>query len=1085
MRNEGPLQSGRISATSETTDSAAVWVRVLGDVAIELNGSAMPLPKSLGAVALLGWLAIHPGTRLRAEIASSLWPDVADASARGSVRSALWSLRQALNAQADFVLDTSRHRIGLRNVSVDYRCFEELVAAGQIDDALALTSGELLTGLNHEWAMLARETHRDRLIALLAASSDAAAADGDHVVATARARAAMDLNPLSESAARLLMHRYVDAGDRSVALDVYRRIVARLRRELKIAPSQETCRLAQSIRMQNPGPPHKAAIVQNLPMQLTSFVGREAEISEVRQLLADHRLVTLTGAGGVGKTRLAVQIATQIVAASGDAVCYVDLAPIVDPDLVPLTVAHAFGLPDQAGRSTMNTLTHFIADRHVLVVLDNCEHLLDATAALIAGLLGKCPRLTVSATSREPIGVAGEVIRRVPCLSVAGEAVELFTDRARQVRPDFTLTNDNAAAVTEICVRLDGLPLAIELAAARVRALSLGEIADGLHDRFRLLTGGARTLLRRQQTLRASVDWSHALLTQPEQVQFRRLGVFMGGFDLDAAHAVATDGDLRRDQVLDQLTLLIDKSLVVAEDIRGHTRYRLLETMRQYALEKLVESGQARAVGNRHRDHYTALAARLDTPPADGFARLVDLAVIEIGNLRAAFTYCRENDDTERAMQLASSLQPLWATRGRLREGSAWFDAVLTAQPTDHAVASAVRARALADRAGLDAMMRQQTMEQAEQAVAIARDIGDSALLARALTSCCAITTDRPHIARPYFTEAIALAQSLGDRWMLSDIHGWQAYGAIVAGDPIAARAVNEQGGKLADAIGDGFNSRRCRAGLGWAQIMQGELASAVAQFDKVLSEAEAAQDVISLILGHMGRSYALAYQGETRAALAAAGATVAAAAEVGGLAESAAHAALATAAVAAGDVVAAQRASEVIIKNVTTQGAINVQRMAQVALADRDVVAARRWADEAVSTTAGWHHMLALTTRARVARANGEDQQAKRDIQAALACGAVIQARVGVADILECLAQITCDCGDFRKAASLVGAAERFRECIGEIRFSIDQASYEASITTLRKAMTEHKFACALTDGATLSPDEAVTYALGDSPRP
>ena len=245
----------------------------------------------------------------------------------------------------------------------------------------------------------------------------------------------------------------------------------------------------------------------------------------------------------------------------------------------------------------------------MLVVLDNCEHLLDACAALMMALLEACPGLTLLTTSREPIGVAGEVSWRVPSLSLADEAVELFSDRARRARADFEITDDNLAAVSEICRRLDGVPLAIELAAARVRALSLAEILDSLHDRFRLLTGGARTAVRRQQTLRASVDWSHALLTDPERVLFRRLAAFMGGFDLGAAQTVAGAGDVQRYQVLDQLTLLVDKSLVVADDSRGRTRYRLLETVRQYALEKLGESGEADVVRTRHRDYYTSLAA--------------------------------------------------------------------------------------------------------------------------------------------------------------------------------------------------------------------------------------------------------------------------------------------------------------------------------------------------------------------------------------------------------------------------------------------------------------------------------------------
>ena len=276
---------------------------------------------------------------------------------------------------------------------------------------------------------------------------------------------------------------------------------------------------------------------QHLPVQLTSFVGRETDIAQVGGLVAKNRLVTLTGAGGVGKTRLAIQIAGQIANEFADGVWYADLAPITDPDLAPITMARALGLPDQPGRSTKDTLSRFVADRQLLVVLDNCEHLLDASAELVVALLGAAPGLTLLATSREPIGVAGELTWRVPSLPLADEAIELFTDRARRARPDFAVSDENASTVCEICRRLDGVPLAIELAAARVRALSPAEILDSLHDRFRLLTGGARTAVRRQQTLRASVDWSHALLTEPERVLFRRLAVFSGGFDLGAAQA--------------------------------------------------------------------------------------------------------------------------------------------------------------------------------------------------------------------------------------------------------------------------------------------------------------------------------------------------------------------------------------------------------------------------------------------------------------------------------------------------------------------------------------------------------------------
>ena len=410
----------------------------------------------------------------------------------------------------------------------------------------------------------------------------------------------------------------------------------------------------------------KTARSHNLPAQLTSFVGRAGQIDEVRALLLDNRLVTLTGAGGAGKTRLAVEVAGQLAEEFEDGVWWVDLAPVADPVVVPITVARTLGLPDQPGRSPLETVQRFIGDRKILLLLDNCEHLLDACGDAITTLLNGCPQLTILTTSREPISVPGEVTWRVPSLSLHDEAVALFTDRAQRARPTFRAAGDDADLVADICRRLDGMPLAIELAAARVRALSLRQIADSLNDRFRLLTGGARNALRRQQTLRASVDWSHALLTEAEQILFRRLGVFMDGFDLEAAQAVAATTEAEQFQILDQLSLLVDKSLVIADDESGVMRYRLLETVRQYALEKLGESGEADVVRNRHRDHYVA-----PQPRWKATMRLIGWAEAEIGNLRAAHTWSIDLAEFEPALRLLSSLQRLWETRGRMAEGIA------------------------------------------------------------------------------------------------------------------------------------------------------------------------------------------------------------------------------------------------------------------------------------------------------------------------------------------------------------------------------------------------------------------------------
>ena len=521
----------------------------------------------------------------------------------------------------------------------------------------------------------------------------------------------------------------------------------------------------------------------------------------IREALADNRLVTLTGAGGAGKTRLAVQVAATIATEFADGAWYVDLAPITDPDVVPVTVARALGLPDQPGQPTMDVLLRFIRDRQMLLLLDNCEHLLDASAELITGLLGACPALTLLTTSREPIGVAGEVSWRVPSLSLADEAIELFSDRARRTKPEFRVTSDNAEIVTEICRRLDGLPLAIELAAARVRALSPAEIVDSLHDAFRLLTGGARTAVRRQQTLRASVDWSHSMLSEPEQVLFRRLAVFLGGFDLDAAQAVAGGGEVERYQILDQLTLLVDKSLVVADDSPHGTRYRLLETVRQYAQEKLGESREGDDVRARHRDHYTAMAALLDAPADADHERRLERAETEIDNLRAAFAWSRESSDTDLALELASALQPLWLTRGRHQEGLNWLGAALADNGPESPDTSAARVRASADKALLMSFRGMSIgLDDAERTLATARELGDPALVARALTACGALANahDR-ELAGTYFAEAAELARDLGDSRWLGQILALEWMTARVWNEPVAAQVAAEEGIRIAD----------------------------------------------------------------------------------------------------------------------------------------------------------------------------------------------------------------------------------------------------------------------------------------------
>jgi predicted ATPase/class 3 adenylate cyclase/DNA-binding NarL/FixJ family response regulator len=837
-----------------------------------------------------------------------------------------------------------------------------------------------------------------------------------------------------------------------------------------------------------------AVAAHHLPAQLTTFVGRHTQMADIRALLADNRLVTLTGAGGAGKTRLAIEVARETTDELADGVWYVDLAPITHPGMVPLTVARALGLPDQPGSSITETLLRFVRDRQMLFVLDNCEHLLDASAAVVNDILGSCSKVTILATSREPLMVAGEVNWQVPSLSLADEAIELFADRARRGRPDFTLEN-NVEMVTEICQRLDGMPLAIELAAARVRALSLDEIVDSLHDRFRLLTGGARTAVRRQQTLRASVDWSHALLTEPERVLLRRLSVFMAGFDLDAAQSVAGATDVERYQVLDQLSLLVDKSLVIAESAGGRTRYRLLETVRQYALEKLGESGEADDTRARHRDHYAAMAARLDAPARTSKEPLVEQADRELDNLRAAFTWSCENDDVASALELATSLHPLWMVRGRVAEGAAWLDAALEGlRDSGIEVAPPIRAKALADRAmlGLWAAAGTDTVDQAEEALAIAREVDDPALLSRVLTACGSAHAHDYESARPYFTEATTLARALGDNWRLCQIFSRQSNGGFASGEDIAdAEAVAREGMELADALGDQFGSDQCRLCLVTAQSLRGQVGIAIELIRDLIVRADRAHDLMSKVIGLFEETYVLAFHGDAAGARASARAMIEAGNESPGLLERQIQSAVTAACLADGDLAKAWEAAlaaervGIIIPGVDD---LHMVWTAQAALAHGELEVARRRADVAVSASKGSWLAISLSTRARVRIAQLETDHAASDAYESLMVAHETGAHLVTADTLECLSRLTFDAASHSEAARLLGAAHAHRQRLGLVRFKVFDGDHHALVSALRSAMGDADFDAAWAEGAMSSTDEAIAYALrgrGERKRP
>ncbi|MGD0606896.1 MAG: LuxR C-terminal-related transcriptional regulator [Streptosporangiaceae bacterium] len=594
------------------------------------------------------------------------------------------------------------------------------------------------------------------------------------------------------------------------------------------------------------------ALRHNLPSQATSFVGRAAELAELRSLVrGGSRLVTIAGPGGIGKSRLALQVAAEALDGTGDGVWLVELAPVAEPELVARTVAAVLQIREEPGQAMLGTLADAVGHRHLLLVLDNAEHVLAAAARLADALLRSCPQAFLLVTSREPLGVSGEHVLRVPSLAVppadlavpgqlaAFESVQLFAERAVMYRQGFALDAANAAAVAAVCVRLDGIPLALELAAARLGSLSVAEISSRLDQRFRLLTGGSRTALPRHQTLRALIDWSHDLLNPGEQAVLGRLSVFAGGWTLEAAEAVTSAGGDGEWQVLDDLAALVGKSLVLAEEIHGSTRYRLLETVRQYAAERLAqrpcaELDEARAA---HRDHYLALVETAETRLRGPHEALwLDRLEVEFDNIRAALTFSAADlDSAEPGLRLASGLQWFCNMRGHGVEVLEALNALL--ERPDAGSPTRARARALnaschlRDRFGDDSAVP----ALADEAIKIARGLADDAVTADALSELCWSRYEHGDLpaALAQIEEAVELARRAEDPRLIADLLGHRAVFAAEDGDLDAALADQEEALALSRATGDNYRLAITLANLGVDELTAGELRAARAHLEE------------------------------------------------------------------------------------------------------------------------------------------------------------------------------------------------------------------------------------------------------------
>ncbi|HEY8113488.1 MAG TPA: BTAD domain-containing putative transcriptional regulator [Actinomycetes bacterium] len=701
-------------------------IRLLGGFGVDRGGQAVQpgtwrLRKARTLVKLL---ALTPDQRLHREVLlDSLWPGRDPTSAVNNLHQALYVARRALagDAPSDGLLELRDDVVSLLAndlVDVDVRRFEQLAAlaraSGDLADlraAVAAYTGDLLPEDRFEdWAVRPREELRESFCDLLVDLADTAGATGHEAEALDALQRALAADPLHERAVRSTMRRHAAMGRRSEALARYEQLRRDLRGAYGTDPDPETRRLYRdlltgSLEVEEPRDVRR----HNLAQALTSFVGREREMADVRRLLSRGRLLTLTGVGGAGKTRLAEEVARRLVDAYPDGVWVADLVPVANPRLVADTVAAALGLDPAASDDPLRTLVTGLAPRTLLLVLDNCEHLLAACAELATAVRRGCAGVTVLATSREPLRVPGEVTFRVPSLELpepadAGDpdrlgglaSVRLFLDRAHDVRPDFVLDTGNTGAIVEICRRLDGIPLALELAAARVSHLEPTEIAERLGEALPLL--GPSGQITRHATLRAALEWSHTLLSADEQVLLRRLAIFAGSFSLASAEQVCADEGLPSGNVLDCLGRVADKSLVQVERAGSRSRYRLLETIRQFARERLIAAGEVEVLEARHCRHFLDLARDHDPELAAGVVvERPQLLDADHDNLRAALGWALRNDH-ERALSLGVSLWPYWLARGHFVEGAGLLESVL-----DVAVApSPERGRALLALAVLD-----------------------------------------------------------------------------------------------------------------------------------------------------------------------------------------------------------------------------------------------------------------------------------------------------------------------------------------------------------------------------------------------
>ena len=838
-------------------------------------------------------------------------------------------------------------------------------------------------------------------------------------------------------------------------------------------------------------------VSNNLPVRLSSFVGRVGELEDLAGALNSTRVLTLIGAGGCGKTRLAAEAAEAALDAFRDGAWWVELGPLTDPGAIGPALAEAVGVTALAGQPWLDAVIARLAPDRALVVLDNCEHLLEECARTAEKLLSGCPGVKLLATSRAPLAVAGETAWRVPSLSLPAEvlsgrvevvadsdAVRLFIERALKVQPTFTLNQDNAAAIGRICGELDGVPLAIELAAARVRVLGPGQIAEGLEDRFRLLTGGARSTVPRQQTLRASIDWSHRLLGENERALFRRLAVFAGGFSLDAAEEVCAGDELERDAILDVLTSLVDKSLIVVDEWGVFARYRLLETVRQYALERLTAAGERGVLRDRHRDAYLAraeeIAPRLE---AAGESTWLDALDVDAANLAAAIDHAADTDG-ELAVRLCVALTFWWKLRGLFAQADAAYARALEACSSEP---SATRARALWARSYLltYAGRLDEAAASGLQALEVARAVDDSSTAARAL-SVLGTTQMYPDPvgARDALEQAREVAHAVGDNFCFVDATLSLAWTLQIQADPGAERLL-EEAFELIERRGYTELEAWYWWSIGAVRHTQGRDDEALDLYRRAIEVADAVGEPVSSGVAHAALAILRSDRGDGPAALTELGPIIERSVTSGaGMAIPGLKSAVSYAQASTGQLEQA-RSSLTVPVEVSAGGGLDgkawtltVLARVELSLGELDNAAVHAHAAAEIADgrlgsprfSADARHVLAA-----VALARGQPADAERLADEAIRIALEHQLRPALPPLFDVLAQVAATLNNFEDAARILGVAERAYEDLAHVRWKPEQATIEDLREQLRHELGDELL------GRSISLGRANAHRLND----